>query len=40
MEWLLFWLLMPPTFILLWLCCLITVLVVIDSWDDIKRRFK
>jgi hypothetical protein len=40
MEWWLFWLLVPPAFILAWLLVVITMLIVIDSWGDIKKRFK
>lgn len=40
MEYWLFWLLVPPTLILLWMLVLITVLIVIDSWSDVKKRFR
>jgi hypothetical protein len=40
MELWLFWLLVPPTLILLWMLVLITVLIVIDSWSDVKKRFR
>ena len=40
MEFWLLWLLVPPTLILLWMLVLITLLIVIDSWSDIKKRFR
>lgn len=40
MEFWLLWLLVPPTLILLWMLVLITLLIVIDSWEDIKKRFR